>query len=455
MSDPCIRKSTSPAPVFAPRREENSSILERQLNCSKENDKVNPQNENNVTNVEENNINDVGNIDNGKESTEKGTEAIDVVTNVQNVNEDSSMQKVDDLIEQLVVIAQEDLKRKEDSDKQGEETSAAEESIQNEESTSHKEKRTTDVNTVNVDVNIDLNSVDIQMDLTISDDEGEHIFTKSNELKRTEVELGNEETPRKKKKTLKLKNVKSDEFVCSTSEDEKVETDIKRKEAIMLPHSRIDGKTKCKGTYHNGDKRGQACDKYVKNGDLCGYHKRTLSKDESPDMKESKTIKKRHQQYDELKRKMEQVETNCLREIAKNREDREKMTKLEKEIDIMKKTCEKVLKIEKNMTELKQTMRDFKTGQQEISNKIDYLLEKQKKSTDDIKSGAIGRRKIQKLDNGTKYKLLRVEQEDAVFETQNGTFKMVIPKELGKPDAQKKWFLIFNKDTKRYQWTED
>jgi len=251
-----------------------------------------------------------------------------------------------------------------------------------------------------------------------------------------------EECLHKKAKMLETFN---DEYI-SASEDE-VRRESKRKETILIPSRRIDGKIRCKGRYHNGDKRGQMCDKYIKKGDLCAYHKKQLSKDESPDTKQSNG---------ELKRKLEQLETNCLREIAKNREDRDKVKKLEKEIESLKKSAEKCIKIEKDVNELKQSLREFRTGQQEISNKLDYLLKSQNTGKSSTMSTDIelSRRRIKKLDNTIKYKLLGLQQDDAVLEGGNEVFKLIVPKELGKPDEKKKLNLTYNESSKRFEWKE-
>lgn len=220
---------------------------------------------------------------------------------------------------------------------------------------------------------------------------------------------------------------------------------------LISPRKTVDGRTQCKHEYKKGEKKGEKCERFGQ-GDYCPLHK---LKDDSISKTRVKEIANKNE---EIQRKIEHLEDTILKQNAATKQDREKICKLQRLVSILRLDRERSLKLEKEVDTLKQTVRDIQSQNQEMSNKIDHILNNRKdKPSVEIAKSRIEHQKIYNLDKSKKYKLIKIVERDAFLEASGKVTKVKIPKGMENADQNKHvsdLFLCFNVEKKIFEWTD-
>lgn len=221
-----------------------------------------------------------------------------------------------------------------------------------------------------------------------------------------------------------------------------------REAKIIFPLKTMDGRRQCKHEYKKGDKKGERCEKYCK-GDFCPVHK--LKPDNYSNKAQFEDVFNKKQ---EMERKMSHLESLILKQDANAKQDREKIAKLERIVTILRLDREKCRTLEKEVNALKQSIRDVQTNSQEMSNKVGYILDKEKPKN--LNNKPVEYRRMHKLDKTKKYDVIQMKENEVVLACGNHMVKTKIPKDMKKPDFQNKSKLVLNYNTaeKMFQWAE-
>lgn len=429
MSDPCIRKRTSPAPVFAPRSvgEEVNSLVEEIIKDVAED--ISHINHENVTDVHKESTTDLPLA--GKRS---------IIGDIESSTKKQKVCEKESEINELAPSNESHLKGLD------------------------REK-------VNIESEGEGKSCFLSMDLTVSDDEEDVKI--NTDVPPTSTEDGNpltvsdaDELNSKVNGDMVVKHDKKQQrkpplsrsVVSPTpSETEEIERENKHQRKIIeiAPPDFEDGKPRCKEELKRGDNKGKYCGKVLNKNGLCPIHK---YKNEETKALKTKKIEELETNNCALKKKIEQLDSAFLHQTTKNRELQEKVSKMEQEITKLKTNNQsaKIRLLEEAVQKLNQSFRDVKTGYQELSNKIESVMDDKNKSPSEVATKvSMAKRKITKLDRSVKYRLVEVMEEEAILENENEMFKMYIPKQLGQPDPKKKWSLTFNNESQKFEWSED
>lgn len=277
----------------------------------------------------------------------------------------------------------------------------------------------------------------LDVDLTISSDESSPDdngnnkppanIKKSNILKKLVKKINIQENKIPKEK------IKSNEFVSDSDSDNSNcgETPSKKpNRTIEVPHMRMDGRSRCKFIPKRGPNSGKRCEAMGK-GDFCTTH----SNQKTP-RQNNKNEELQGKKIQELNRRIQSLE-DYIEKLRKTfTEDRQRLAKAEHGI-----------------FNLKKKLREQEVCNQEIQNKLDFILSQGKsKASHSTNSNTIDTKKLGKLDKSKKYPLIEMNNENIILEANGQQIKVQVPKSMKKPNLRENWTMIYKEELGKWDW---